>query len=567
MSLLLWMPFTDGTPKQQGLKTIEFSGTAPVSNDAGKLGKCGYCTQTYYNDNFTDLSSGIYSIAYWVKYTSFPTNNEYVVCINGTTSSDMLISLGVQNNDGKLSVRAGASGTTLSLNTWYHIAYVANGSSSILYLNGVPIKTYNTVGNTSASHLTINGRYGSRPIHNFYLNDLRIYDHALSAKEVEEIAKGLVLHYKLDNNGCGNANLIQDSTSNWTQISSQGSYIIMRSSTTNFGLAANEQYTFSFDLQVPTNQKKGRARVEFWNSGSDRTGPTSSIAIINGEGRTSVSGTVLSGYTEMRLVVDWNASVDINTTNIPCYYKNIKLERGNKATTYCPYDNSGLVYDSSGYGNNGTITGSLTTATPSPRYSVATHFECSAPTVSNNTGLTYIKSNFGLTTPVQMSICWWAHPESGYNDLTANAAWCTSISASYPADYNYTAFHHRDGKFDICLNSDSTTSKYLSVPSYTKNEWHHYSVIYNGTIAILYQDGIEVSRSTISSTTAPLKTFTYLYIGFSYAGSVWRKTLGSYSDFRIYTTALTEAQIKELYNTSMSIDNNGNIHARELVEL
>jgi hypothetical protein len=42
---------------------------------------------------------------------------------------------------------------------------------------------------------------------------------------------------------------------------------------------------------------------------------------------------------------------------------------------------------------------------------------------------------------------------------------------------------------------------------------------------------------------------------------------GNLSDVRIYATALTPEQIKELYNTSMSIDNNGNIHARELVEL
>jgi len=33
---------------------------------------------------------------------------------------------------------------------------------------------------------------------NGYLNDFRIYNHALSTKEVREIAKGLLLHYKLD---------------------------------------------------------------------------------------------------------------------------------------------------------------------------------------------------------------------------------------------------------------------------------------------------------------------------------------------------------------------------------
>jgi len=42
---------------------------------------------------------------------------------------------------------------------------------------------------------------------------------------------------------------------------------------------------------------------------------------------------------------------------------------------------------------------------------------------------------------------------------------------------------------------------------------------------------------------------------------------GQMSDFRIYATALTAMQVKELYNTSMSVDSSGNIHARELVEL
>jgi hypothetical protein len=41
---------------------------------------------------------------------------------------------------------------------------------------------------------------------------------------------------------------------------------------------------------------------------------------------------------------------------------------------------------------------------------------------------------------------------------------------------------------------------------------------------------------------------------------------GLLSDLRIYATPLTDAQIKELYDTSMTIDKSGNIYARELVE-
>jgi hypothetical protein len=38
------------------------------------------------------------------------------------------------------------------------------------------------------------------------------------------------------------------------------------------------------------------------------------------------------------------------------------------------------------------------------------------------------------------------------------------------------------------------------------------------------------------------------------------------SDFRIYCTALTAEQVKELYDTSATIDKNGNIYVREVIE-
>ena len=62
-----------------------------------------------------------------------------------------------------------------------------------------------------------------------------------------------------------------------------------------------------------------------------------------------------------------------------------------------------------------------------------------------------------------------------------------------------------------------------------------------------------------------------MFVGGESSGSVdttnTDKLIGSLSDLRIYGVALTDDQIKELYNTSMSVDSNGNVYARELVEL
>ena len=90
-----------------------------------------------------------------------------------------------------------------SLNTWYHIAFTWSTTEGKLYINGELKKTYtNLSGGTKLTGTKIS--LGSNVVNSSTklkgrLNDVRLYDHCLSDKEVEELAKGLVLHYKLDN--------------------------------------------------------------------------------------------------------------------------------------------------------------------------------------------------------------------------------------------------------------------------------------------------------------------------------------------------------------------------------
>jgi len=91
--------------------------------------------------------------------------------------------------DGVLSTTPGA------LNEWHH--YVITG-----------------VNLSSWTKFYIN-KYGSGWNFAGSINDVRIYNHCLSPKEVKEISKGLILHYKLDGNDIGitiprNGDLIPD---------------------------------------------------------------------------------------------------------------------------------------------------------------------------------------------------------------------------------------------------------------------------------------------------------------------------------------------------------------------
>jgi len=115
------------------------------------------------------------------------------------------------------------------LNTWYHVVLTSGNGAMRAYVNGELIgDSYAAFTPNSLEQNWIcigNGTYTN--VFNFYgqMNDVRIYDHCLSAKEVHEIAKGLILHYKLDDNYNSATNLITNGFGELGNTNWSNSYI------------------------------------------------------------------------------------------------------------------------------------------------------------------------------------------------------------------------------------------------------------------------------------------------------------------------------------------------------
>lgn len=89
------------------------------------------------------------------------------------------------------------------------------------------------------------------------------------------------------------------------------------------------------------------------------------------------------------------------------------------------------------------------------------------------------------------------------------------------------------------------------------NSWHHYCVSCNSTGNSVYKDGVQVGSSN-TWVNGPNTGVEYFYVG-----EAWSLTSGPYrgyiSDVRFYQTGLSSDDILNLYQTSILLDNKGNL--------
>lgn len=600
MSLIAWYPLT-GDGVNRGLNNTNLSTMGSIPYSAGKIGNAATFSGSAANclhrpgfeltDNFT--------WACWIKITASASTYQFILS-EGRDYEKYGMNL-ITFTNGNIGILYGTNSSLVvlsspTLNTWYHIAIVVSSTQNIKgYVNGtltatgtykVPDYTYSSdrfvVGKMSYSYTNTSNYF---PF-NGQVNDVRIYDHCLSAKEVKEISKGLVLHYKLTGNSYGNPNLLLGSQAyNLNQTGTTRLSAGNRLDTTLYTLssAIGKTFTVSYDIDMEGSFSPV-SDTPSWDTSGSRSGPYVSVSYNGGsityytphitqkgKGRKFFNFTLPSTWTSIEYII---VNLEINgypTNGQTWSISNVKLEEGSKATPYIPnyqeniYSNLGfnysIEYDCSGYCHNGTKV-KVVSSNGAPRYNNCEAFLGTTVDNSSNTltGAAYITAGLPLPASSALTVSWWGKiTKYGRGGIFET----TSATSDYVngTDYSTTAFANWDSTFGI-YNGSTRINLYsnMGIPN---SSWQLNTITFDGTNVKYYKNGTLISTNALSGT---LPAFNGIKIGIGKAGGVYRQIQQYVSDFRIYVTALSAADIKELYQIPISIDKSGNAFAMEFIE-
>ena len=180
----------------------------------------------------------------------------------------------------------------------------------------------------------------------------------------------------------------------------------------------------------------------------------------------------------------------------------------------------------------------------SPRYKIGAKF--------NGQHAIWLSSPLGSGAKEELTVSFWHKPNSqgNYRTITSNnyphsGFWIGCNCEGYGLWYYGDGFYVRSQNF---LSNDV---------------WYHCALTYKNQTYQWYLNGVPVTTSTSGTFKAP--TFSSsISIGGNTSGDMKGSSedyrqWGSLSDFRIYSTALSADDIKELYNTSAYVLDNGTL--------
>lgn len=623
--LCLWLPFTDGTTKNYGLTNMDVVDYGTSVYDQGKLGKC----RSFVGNGYLQLSNAFgiesgkdFSCCYWIKEISNNILSKFRVVYQ---CGNLII--GHYGN--KFDIYS-ITGNTLDLTyvcdttEWVHccMTYQSSNNTVTIYINGVKCSTSQPKNLTGLSGTTalIGKRSSETYLFEGYLNDFRIYNTCLFPRQVKEISEGLVCHYPLGevDGKIGGRNLIKNGKGNvkagffknFPTVTDEYGEFTLKSKKTYKGIILDgfvyecrdypvgEKYTWSYDIMYTAwNFPTGSNRGELWMGQRYVNAPSGETATGAWRGVTQHNLPVVGQngcelnkwyHVKQTVTIPQQASSNVGQQGIISFYnsnanveasftarlKNVKLEKSSTATPWTPapeddasfYNN--IIYDTSGYCNNGSVTDSTcpTWSSDTPRYKGSYAF---------NGNKQYV--NCGTSTMIEgqeeITINCWAYMDD-WTKFNARLFSCTEGGG-----YN-TEGVNNSIKFalNIYITSDKSKYDYTStIGGYSgiklsdmASGWHMITCVYKASVGdAIYLDGKLYEKKTYTSYGIHFNKYSYLFLGGESSGvnCITPYFNGKLSDFRIYVTALSDSDILELYQSSASVDNNGNLMlAGEVIE-
>lgn len=617
MSLLVWLPLTDRTnynPINQGVDdctfTLRNNHKAIYANDDGLT--C-YCLERLnkggsYNDFIRSSKNfnltGDISMFCWLyvfeTYTDRYYANGVITNHNHVDYSGVGLTVRyISASDYRISCSTGTGssrtyddyyGTTNIKSQWHHCGLTYNRASQTLklWVDGNVEYTLTGYNNYAASNpfdlFNWSTGYVSNSDHRALcrLNDVRLYDHELSQKEIKELAKGLTTHFALNGQGRPKENLLPDTFVNeqsYTYPSSSYSDKWYKASL--IALTSN-LYTLSFYAKSTVD---GDKLTCYFYSPNTTTGAQTNQGAMTTRADGEIKVTLSTRWEHYWII--YSQSTTTTTKHVICprlmsgdgtgtvSIKLIKLEEGATPTAWMPNadDTSYLYYnmdysDSSAYDVSGYINPSTTTATKmsyvdaisyptdSARYSVATHL------INGSYFMSDIDAKSFLPTD-EITVSIWGRFSS----------WgATLISCTEGGGWNFETNGNGVIQFPVYVDGVGykTAVSGVTAASLADSKWHMFtgSFSMNTQNVKIYIDGVLKATASTGSGNRIKYASNRLIIG----GEAQTTTpassayTGDLSDCRIYSRALSDADIKELYSVGASISNAGTVHGYEFIE-
>ena len=566
MSLLVWYPLQGNTKNYGTLGAALDPAESSVVYTTGILGKSKSTgSLSWTAEQTSKVFHKTTSIAFWIKPTA--TGSGCIVgnddmgaatgrrkyCFYQWQTYDSLHYTWQHDDSGD----AFFGGTTpITPNQWNHVVGIQSEEGyCAIYVNGeLRVKEYHDIKN-----MNFNYSWPTPIIRNTSINnmcDFRVYDHALSLKEIKELSKALVLHYTFDNSSFENTtNLLSDRVTNFSSsplgtysgFSNQmgtGSLIEVRDFQnkrclylkggsdfndrcyTAKDVAGSTKYTFSCDI-YSTSQITLRAEG---NGGGYGSGwPEVGKVVYSTPGKWQRVSYTMDVLASPRLYLFF-----IVPNGVECYINNLQLEEKDHDTPYTSTTRVGIIGDSSGLGNDGQLV--------LPEYYSFTQDSILGTgalySAGNSDGTAYIKTKLNPSFIAGTgTICFW------YKKNTGSAG------------------------FLVATPDPGNQTHYLWANSPGGSPWNGGGASYSHW----YIDGVE-GKTPVSDTDWHFYCIAGVNVSNWSSFAIQRHGDGSWlyrgkiADFRVYNTVLDSDEIQTMYKARWASNREGQIFSNALNE-